>query len=32
MDIFLTEEDIRVDEKDANREVVVTDFPELVGE
>ena len=30
-DLFLTEEDIRPDEKSANKEVVVDEFPEPVG-
>jgi hypothetical protein len=29
--LFLTEGDIRIEEKDANRDVVIDDFPEPVG-
>jgi hypothetical protein len=30
-DIFLTEEDIRIDEKEANQGVIIDEFPEPVG-
>ena len=30
-DIFLSSEDIRPEEKEANKEVIVTEFPEKVG-
>jgi hypothetical protein len=32
IDIFLTEEDIRAEEKVANKDVIITEFPEPVGE
>jgi hypothetical protein len=31
-DLFLTEEDIRSEEADVNRDVIITEFPETVGE
>ena len=31
-EIFLTEEDIRIDEKNANQDVIINEFPEPVGE
>ena len=31
-DIFLTEDDIRIEERKANENVIITEFPEPVGE
>ena len=31
-ELFLTEEDIRAEESGANKDVIVNEFPEIVGE